>query len=69
MRSDFENALSTMPITEAQKLFSPGQVRQIVLRDPNGTYAGTDHPQPTCTRSRNTICLTWPGEKSFLGFR
>jgi CIC family chloride channel protein len=40
MRSDFENALSTMPITEAQKLFSPGQLKQIVLRDPNGIYAG-----------------------------
>jgi CIC family chloride channel protein len=40
MRSDFESALSTIPIAEAQKLFSPAQVRQIVLRDPNGTYAG-----------------------------
>ena len=40
MRSDFDNAPSTMPITEAQKLFSPARVRQIVLRDPNGTYAG-----------------------------
>ena len=29
-----------MPIVEAQKLFSPARVRQIVLRDPNGTYAG-----------------------------
>ena len=34
MRSDFESALSTTPIAEAQKLFSPAQVRQIVLRDP-----------------------------------
>ncbi|MBR0839958.1 chloride channel protein [Bradyrhizobium liaoningense] len=40
MRTDFENALTTMPIGEAQKLFSPAQVRQIVLRDPNGIYAG-----------------------------
>ena len=40
MRADFENALSTTPIAEAQKIFSPARVRQIVLRDPNGTYAG-----------------------------
>ena len=40
MRSDFESAPSAMPIAEAQKLFSPAQVRQIVLRAPNGTYAG-----------------------------
>jgi CIC family chloride channel protein len=40
MRADFENALNTMPVGKAQKLFSPAQVRQIVLRDPNGTYAG-----------------------------
>lgn len=40
MRADFENALSTMPIAEAQKMFSPARVRQILLRDPNGTYAG-----------------------------
>ncbi|QQO21446.1 chloride channel protein [Bradyrhizobium diazoefficiens] len=40
MRTDFENALTTMAIGEAQKLFSPVQVRQIVLRDPDGTYAG-----------------------------
>ena len=40
MRTDFENALTTMPIGEAQKLFSPAQVRQIVLRDVNGIYAG-----------------------------
>jgi len=40
MRSDFETAPSTMPITEAQKLFSPARVKQIVLRDPNSTYAG-----------------------------
>ncbi|WP_213769855.1 chloride channel protein [Bradyrhizobium sp. dw_78] len=40
MRSDFENALSAMPVAEAQKMFSPAQVKQIVLRDPNGVYAG-----------------------------
>lgn len=40
MRADFENALTTMPIGEAQKLFSPAQVRQVVLHDPNGSYAG-----------------------------
>jgi CIC family chloride channel protein len=40
MRADFENAPSTMPVGEAQKLFSPAQVRQIVLRDANGVYAG-----------------------------
>jgi chloride channel protein, CIC family len=40
MRTDFEQAPSTMPISEAQKLFSPAQVGQIVLRDPNGMYAG-----------------------------
>jgi chloride channel protein, CIC family len=40
MRSDFESAPSKMPIAEAQKLFSPARVKQIVLRAPNGTYAG-----------------------------
>ncbi len=40
MRADFENALTTTSIADAQKMFSPVQVRQIVLRDPNGTYAG-----------------------------
>lgn len=40
MRTDFENAPTTMPIGEAQRLFSPAQVRQVVLRDPNGIYAG-----------------------------
>jgi CIC family chloride channel protein len=40
MRADFESAMSTTPVAEAQKLFSPAQVRQIVLRDPNGIYAG-----------------------------
>lgn len=29
-----------MPIGEAQRQFSPALVRQIVLRDPNGIYAG-----------------------------
>lgn len=40
MRADFENAQTTMPIGEAQTQFSPALVRQIVLRDPNGIYAG-----------------------------
>jgi chloride channel protein, CIC family len=40
MRSDFESVPSTMPIAEAQKLYPPGRVKQIVLRTPNGTYAG-----------------------------
>jgi CIC family chloride channel protein len=40
MRSDFDSAPDVMPILQAQKLFSPAQVRQIVLRSPNGTYAG-----------------------------
>ncbi|RQH15718.1 chloride channel protein [Bradyrhizobium sp. RP6] len=40
MRTDFENAPTTMPIGEAQRQFSPALVRQIVLRDPNGIYAG-----------------------------
>jgi CIC family chloride channel protein len=29
-----------MPIAEAQKLFQPGRLKQIVLRDPKGGYAG-----------------------------
>ena len=40
MRSDFDSAPDTMPILEAQKSFSPAQVRQIVLRSPNGAYSG-----------------------------
>lgn len=40
MRADFETAPTTMPIGEAQRQFSPALVRQIVLRDPNGVYAG-----------------------------
>lgn len=40
MRSDFETAPIKMPIAEAQKLFPPGRVKQIVLRNSNGTYAG-----------------------------
>ena len=40
MRSDFESVPSAMPIAEAQKLFPPGRVKQLVLRDPNGVYAG-----------------------------
>jgi chloride channel protein, CIC family len=40
MRSDFETAPATMPIAEAQALFPPGRVKQIVLRNSDGTYAG-----------------------------
>ncbi len=40
MRSDFETAPGGMPIAEAQKLFPPGRVKQIVVRNPNGSYAG-----------------------------
>ena len=40
MRSDFETASGQMPIAEAQKLFQPGRLKQIVLRDPKGGYAG-----------------------------
>jgi chloride channel protein, CIC family len=40
MRTDFENAPTTMPIGEAQMLFSPAMVRQVVLLDPNNAYAG-----------------------------
>jgi CIC family chloride channel protein len=70
MRADFENALSTTPIAEAQKLFSPARVRQIVLRDPNGTYAGlvssadlhstatkTDQPLSTLAQQKDEFLL------------
>jgi chloride channel protein, CIC family len=40
MRSDFETALSTLAISQAQRIYSPAQFRQIVLRDPDGAYAG-----------------------------
>ncbi|TAI66411.1 chloride channel protein [Bradyrhizobium sp. Leo170] len=40
MRADFDSAPSSMSIAEAQRIFSPVQVRQIVLRDAKGTYAG-----------------------------
>lgn len=40
MRTDFDNALATMSIAEAQRVFSPARVRQVVLREPNGRYAG-----------------------------
>ncbi|MBR0693217.1 chloride channel protein [Bradyrhizobium lablabi] len=40
MRTEFESALSTMSVVEAQRTFSPAQVRQVVLRDPTGLYAG-----------------------------
>jgi CIC family chloride channel protein len=72
MRSDFENALSTTPVAEAQKMFSPAQVRQIVLRDPNGTYAGivtsadlhsiaTDDNLPLATIARQQDEFLLPG--------
>ncbi|SDT59149.1 chloride channel protein [Bradyrhizobium canariense] len=72
MRSDFENALSTTPVAEAQKMFSPAQVRQIVLRDPNGTYAGvvtsadlhsiaTDDNLPLSTIARQQDEFLLPG--------
>jgi CIC family chloride channel protein len=40
MRSDFETAPAVMPITEAQKLFPPGRIKQIVVRNADGSYAG-----------------------------
>ncbi len=40
MRSDFETALSTTPIVEAQQIFPPGHAKQLVLRSPSGGYAG-----------------------------
>ena len=40
MRSDFETAPGQMRADEAQKLFQPGRLKQIVLRDPKGGYAG-----------------------------
>ncbi|WP_022721974.1 chloride channel protein [Rhodopseudomonas sp. B29] len=40
MRSDFETAPETMTIAEAEKLFPPGRVKQIVLRQADGSYGG-----------------------------
>jgi len=40
MRSDFETAPAQTTIAEAQKLFTPGRLKQVVLRGPNGRYAG-----------------------------
>ncbi len=40
MRSDFDIAPTTMPINEAQKLYPPGRLKQLVLRDCSGFYAG-----------------------------
>jgi CIC family chloride channel protein len=40
MRSDFETAPAVMPIAEAQKLFPPGRIKQIVVRNADGSYAG-----------------------------
>jgi CIC family chloride channel protein len=40
MRSDFAMAPSTISVAEAQKMFEPGRIKQLVLRDANGVYAG-----------------------------
>ncbi|MGP9810534.1 chloride channel protein [Rhodopseudomonas sp. NSM] len=40
MRSDFETAQAAMPIVEAQRLFPPGRIKQIVLRQTDGSYGG-----------------------------
>lgn len=40
MRSDIDFAPSAMPIVEAQKMFPPGRLKQLVLRDPTGVYEG-----------------------------
>lgn len=40
MRSDFETVPGQMSIAEVQKLYPPGRMKQIVLRDPSGRYAG-----------------------------
>jgi CIC family chloride channel protein len=72
MRADFENALNTMSIREAQKLFSPTLVRQVVLRDPNGIYAGivlsadlhsiaTDDNSPLSTLAKQVDEFLLPG--------
>ncbi|MBI5128710.1 MAG: chloride channel protein [Rhodopseudomonas palustris] len=40
MRSDFESAPAGLPIVEAQKLFPPGRIKQVVLRQTDGRYGG-----------------------------
>jgi len=40
MRSDFETAQASLSIAEAQKLFPPGRVKQVVLRQTDGGYGG-----------------------------
>jgi len=40
MRSDFETAQAGLPIAEAQKLFPPGRIKQVVLRQTDGRYGG-----------------------------
>ncbi|RED35250.1 CIC family chloride channel protein [Rhodopseudomonas thermotolerans] len=40
MRTDFPTAPADLPIVEAQKLFPPARVKQIVLRHADGSYAG-----------------------------
>ena len=43
MRSDFETTPGQMSIAEAQKLFPPGRLKQVVLRAPDGRYGGIAH--------------------------
>ncbi|WP_322514089.1 chloride channel protein [Rhodopseudomonas palustris] len=40
MRSDFETAQAGLSIAEAQTLFPPGRIKQIVLRETDGSYGG-----------------------------
>ena len=40
MRTDFEAAAGSLPLLEAQKQFPPGRVKQLVLLDGDGRYAG-----------------------------
>ncbi|MBN9015137.1 MAG: CBS domain-containing protein, partial [Rhizobiales bacterium] len=40
MRSDFETTPGQMSIAEAQKLFPPGRLKQVVVRAPDGRYGG-----------------------------
>ena len=43
MASDFETTPGQMSIAEAQKLFPPGRLKQVVLRAPDGRYGGIAH--------------------------
>ena len=49
MRSDFETAQASLPIAEAQKLFPPGRVKQVVLRQTDGSYGGMVEARRSCT--------------------